>query len=55
MISADLVKHEVEALLAQNPGMSEADCTSQCDALFNLLQDHDETATDNMCAHDCHR
>ena len=53
MFSAHLIHMEVQALMASNSGLTEDQCTTKCDGLFDLVDGHDETQTDNMCKTIC--
>merc|ERR1712200_273866 len=48
-----MVQNEVTELYAADPNMSVAQCQVTCDAIFNLLDPHDEAKTDHMCAEMC--
>merc|ERR1711936_45863 len=48
-----MVHLEVQELIKANAGMTSAECTTKCDALFGLLESHDEAQTDDMCKHAC--
>merc|ERR1712039_794299 len=50
---AALVHNEVVELVKANAGLTSAECTSKCDALFGLLESHDEQSTDDHCKHAC--
>merc|ERR1712110_169807 len=49
----ELVHNEVVELVKANAGLTSAECTSKCDALFGLLESHDEQSTDDHCKHAC--
>merc|ERR1712012_522897 len=49
----ELVHNEVVELVKANSGLTSAECTSKCDALFGLLEAHDEQSTDDHCKHAC--
>ncbi|GFR88406.1 hypothetical protein ElyMa_006099500 [Elysia marginata] len=49
----NLVRHEVEALLMADSSLTVDGCTTKCDALFDMIQDGDESSTDRMCSEAC--
>ncbi|KAK7493747.1 hypothetical protein BaRGS_00015076 [Batillaria attramentaria] len=48
-----LIHKEVEALLAAEPSLTEEQCAAKCDALFEMVVDADEAATDATCKTEC--
>ena len=50
-----LVVNEVQALLAADSSLTLEACTTQCDAIFNLIDVEDEQEVDQMCAQQCTR
>ncbi|XP_070184825.1 uncharacterized protein [Littorina saxatilis] len=48
-----LVMAQVEILIRNNPGISETDCGTRCDAMFDLAAGHDEQVTDHLCTEEC--
>ncbi|GFO26629.1 hypothetical protein PoB_005313400 [Plakobranchus ocellatus] len=50
---AQLINHEVHALVMADSGLTVDACTTKCDALFDLIASGDEATTDKMCAHAC--
>ncbi|XP_005094927.1 uncharacterized protein LOC101862255 [Aplysia californica] len=49
----DLIHHEVVALIQADPNLTVDNCVTKCDALFDLIDQHDEDRTDDMCKHAC--
>merc|ERR1712121_65751 len=57
-----LIHNEVQALIQANAGMTSAECTSKCDAVFDMVDANDEQLNDQMCKgacecdidHNCH-
>merc|ERR1712121_595890 len=49
----NLIHAEVHQILDSNSGISESDCTTKCDALFDLNAGHDEEMTDSLCKEEC--
>ncbi|XP_059168220.1 uncharacterized protein LOC131950182 [Physella acuta] len=49
----DWIHLEVETIMAINPNLTIAECTTMCDDLFRLQNIADETVTDNLCHHAC--
>ena len=53
-ISTDrIIAAEVKQILHDNHGISVSDCSSKCDALFDLVAGHDEGLTDRECQAAC--
>merc|ERR1712121_454070 len=48
-----LIHTEVQALMKANPGMTSAECAQQCDAMFDLMDNTDESSTDEHCKNAC--
>merc|ERR1712154_721503 len=48
-----LIHHEIDALQAADPNLTDVDCTNKCDALFDLVDPHDEQITDEACKNIC--
>merc|ERR1711872_876311 len=48
-----LIHAEVQEILGSNDGISVSDCTTKCDALFDLAAGHDEQMTDDICGKEC--
>merc|ERR1712012_1449195 len=48
-----LIHNEVQALIQANPGMTSAECTSKCDAVFDMVDANDEQLNDQMCKGAC--
>merc|ERR1712141_536069 len=48
-----IVHTEVQAIIAANSGISSAECEIKCDAVFNMMDQNDETSTDDHCKHAC--
>merc|ERR1711879_772492 len=49
----DLIHREVQAILKADPALSVDNCATKCDAEFDLIDGHDETATDRACKDAC--
>merc|ERR1711962_173403 len=49
----NMIHMEVQALLKDYPGMTSTDCEKMCDSMFGLMDNHDETVTDNYCKGAC--
>ncbi|GFR89745.1 hypothetical protein ElyMa_004286900 [Elysia marginata] len=50
---ADLVKHEVKALVSADGSLTVDGCTAMCDDLFDLITAGDEETTDKLCKDAC--
>merc|ERR1711963_496191 len=50
---AGLIHHEVVALITADSALTVDQCSTKCDALFDLVDGHDETQTDQMCKEVC--
>merc|ERR1711879_27358 len=48
-----MIHDEVKMILDNNSGMGAKDCTSKCDALFDMQAEHDEPMTDRLCQEEC--
>ena len=48
-----IIAAEVKVIVHDNHGISVADCSSKCDALFDLVAGHDEGLTDRECQAAC--
>merc|ERR1711963_798277 len=48
-----LIHNEVQALIQANPGMTSAECTAKCDAVFDMVDANDEQLNDQMCKGAC--
>merc|ERR1712012_295420 len=48
-----LIHHEVVALITADSALTVDQCSTKCDALFDLVDGHDETQTDQMCKEVC--
>merc|ERR1711934_82236 len=48
-----IIAAEVKQILHDNHGISVSDCSSKCDALFDLVAGHDEGLTDRECQAAC--
>merc|ERR1712121_404856 len=51
----NIIAAEVKNIIANNPGISAAHCTTKCDALFDMDAAHDEQLTDRECQFICNR
>merc|ERR1712154_29006 len=49
----DLIHREVQAILKADPNLSLDNCSTKCDAEFDLIAGHDEDVTDKACAAAC--
>merc|ERR1712150_3132 len=55
-LSADLrmlVRDEVKAIYLADANLTVDNCTTKCDALFDLVAGHDEQTPDAMCRQEC--
>merc|ERR1711860_306834 len=48
-----LIRNEVHALYQADNNLTVDNCTTECDALFDLIAGHDEQTTDMMCKQEC--
>merc|ERR1712042_190986 len=48
-----LIHDEVRQVVSTNNGISVDDCSTKCDALFDLNAGHDEEMTDKLCHEEC--
>merc|ERR1712154_621747 len=47
------IHHEVVALITADSALTVDQCSTKCDALFDLVDGHDETQTDTLCKNVC--
>ena len=48
-----MIRQEVAQIKQDNAGITVEDCTTKCDALFDLAAGHDEEWTDALCRQEC--
>merc|ERR1711915_189455 len=48
-----IIAAEVKVLVHDNHGITVRQCSSKCDALFDLAAGHDEGTTDRLCRQAC--
>ncbi|KAL8622671.1 hypothetical protein ACOMHN_009305 [Nucella lapillus] len=47
------IRAEVKVLLQQDPNLNVDNCSTKCDALFDLVSHHHEKTTDELCLYKC--